>query len=168
MANYNDYRAVIKEIPEYTVYYKDYYVKSLADFLNISLEDNFLQDLSDKVMNENPDIALTEPDYNVMLYMDGEFRDKDLHCRFCDAVTAAGRDCADYKFTTLEGATAVTVLHRGAYSKLGEAHAFAQKWIKENGYKQTGFARDSAIDGCWNRDSEEDYLMEVQIPVEKR
>lgn len=163
-----DYKVVIKEIPTYTVYYKRYVAESIDTFLNISEGDNFLMDLSDQVLAENPEIALTEPDYNVMIYEDGIFSDHDIHYLYCEAVTARGTDCEDYAFDTLEGCEAVTVMHKGPYRRLGEAHAFARKWIADNGYEQSGLPRDSAIDGCWNQDSEENYLTEVQIPVKKK
>lgn len=162
-----DYKAVIKDIPTYTVYYKRYVAESIDAFFHISQEDNFLMDLSDQVLAENPQIALTEPDYNVMIYEDGAFSDHDIHYLYCDAVTEKGKDCEDYAFDTLEGGTAVTVMHKGPYRRLGEAHAFARNWIEANGYQQAGPPRDSAIDGCWNQDSEEDYLTEVQIPVKR-
>ena len=159
------YKAEIKQIPEHIVYYKDYYASSISDFLNLSKEDNFLQDLSDRVMAENPQIHLTEPDYNVLLYLDGDFREQNIHYRFCDAVTGFGRDGQDYKFARIEGFTAVSVLHKGPYRRLGEAYKFVKKWMEDCGYIQSGPPRDSAIDGCWNRESEEDYLTEIQIPV---
>lgn len=163
-----DYKAVIKELPEYIVYYKDYYADSVANFLNISRDNNFLQDLSDKVIRENPDIDLTEPDYNVLIYLDGHFREHDIHYRFCDAVTGYGKVCEDYKFGKLQSCTALTVKHKGPYHKLGEAYDFADRWIIANGYKQAGLPRDSAIDGCWNKENEDDYLTEIQIPVIKK
>ena len=163
-----DYKAEIKEIPEHIVYYKDYFAESLEVFLDLSADNNFLQDLSDRVMEENPQINLTDPDYNVLVYMDGDFRNKDIHYRFCDAVTGFGTDCKDYKFTKIQAFTAVTVQHKGPYRQLEEAYAFARTWIADNGYEQAGPPRDSAIDGCWNRQSEDDYLTEIQIPVRKK
>lgn len=160
-----NYKAEIKRIPEHIVYYKDFFAESIEDFLIISKEDNFLQDLSDRVMAENPQIDLTEPDYNVLVYMDGDFREKDIHYRFCDAVTGFGQDGGDYHFQKVEPFTVVAVLHKGPYSRLREAYDFAHDWMKANGYEQAGPPRDSAIDGCWNRESEEEYLTEIQIPV---
>lgn len=162
-----DYKAEIKKIPGYIVYYKDYFVPSIEAFLNFTKEKNVLQDLSDRVMRENPQIQLAEPDYNVLIYMDGEFRDHEIHYQFCDAVTGFGQDCEEYRFKELEAATVVAVLHKGPYRELGKAHEFARAWIKEYGYEQAGLPRDSAIDGCWNRERESDYLTEIQIPVRK-
>lgn len=161
------YSVKIKKISEHIIYYKDFFAPSISEFLSLSKENNIFQDLSDQVMAENPQIELTEPDYNVLLYLDGDFRDRDIHYRFCDAVTGYGKDCADYQFTKVESFTAVTVLHKGPYEKLGEAYYFAKQWMRENGYRQSGPPRDSAIDGCWNRKSEDEYLTEIQIPVKK-
>ena len=161
------YKAEIKKIPGCIIYYKDYFAPSLESFFNFTKDKNFLQDLSDRVMKENPHIQLVDPDYNVLIYMDGEFRDKEVHYRFCDAVTGFGKDCEAYQFGELEPVTVVSVLHKGPYRNLGRAHMFARSWIKEHGYEQAGPPRDSAIDGCWNREREEEYLTEIQIPVRK-
>ncbi|MDO4544989.1 MAG: GyrI-like domain-containing protein [Bacillota bacterium] len=163
-----DYRAEIKEIPDYIVYYKDYFAASVNEFLNLSRQDNFLQDLSDRVLRENPKISLTEPDYNVLIYLEGHYSERNIRYRFCDAVTGFGKDCEEYQFMKLPGCTAVTVCHRGPYETLGNAYGFAKRWMGEHGYVQDGLPRDSAIDGCWNKESEEEYLTEIQIPVRKK
>lgn len=160
-----NYKVKIKKIPEHIVYYKDYFAPSIESFLNLTKENNFLQDLSDRVLAENPSIRLTEPDYNVLVYLDGEFRDTDIHYRFCDAVTEFGKDCGEYRFAKVEAFTALTVLHKGPYGQLDRAYAFARQWMSNHGYEQAGLPRDSAIDGCWNREAEEDYLTEIQIPI---
>lgn len=89
-------------------------------------------------MAENLQIHLTEPDYNVLLYLDGDFRERDIHYRFCDAVTDFGVDGKDYKFARMEGFTAVSVMHRGPYRRLGEAYAFAKKWMEAGGLHSVG------------------------------
>lgn len=62
--------------------------------------------------------------------------------------------------------TAVCVLHKGSYNKLREAYAFIFKWIEENNYKVIDNPRESYIDGIWNKDTEEDWLTEIQVPIE--
>jgi effector-binding domain-containing protein len=39
------------------------------------------------------------------------------------------------------------------------------KWIEENGYQITESPRESYIDGIWNKENEEDWLTEIQIPI---
>lgn len=40
------------------------------------------------------------------------------------------------------------------------------KYAEENGYKTTGLARECYIDGIWNKESVEDWLTEIQLPIE--
>lgn len=40
------------------------------------------------------------------------------------------------------------------------------KFREENGYKVTGLSRECYIDGIWNKESVEDWLTEVQLPIE--
>ena len=162
-----DYRAEIREIPAHVIYYKEYFVENLNDFLKAIEGRNILQELSDKVMLENPEIQLTDPDYNVILYADGEFQERNIRIEFCDAVTAMGRDTEEYHFREVPAFTALNVMHKGSNKKLAAAYAFAFQWMRDNGYRKAGSPRNSTIDGFWNRDNEEDYLTEIQIPVEK-
>ncbi|MDD7049920.1 MAG: hypothetical protein PUI41_03220, partial [Lachnospiraceae bacterium] len=41
-----------------------------------------------------------------------------------------------------------------------------RKYANENGYKVNGFARECYIDGMWNKDNVEDWLTEIQLPIE--
>ena len=40
------------------------------------------------------------------------------------------------------------------------------KYAEQNGYTAAGFARECYIDGIWNKESEEDWLTEIQLPIE--
>lgn len=152
----------------HTVYFKEYFIHNMNRFYNDLAKKNFLQELSDRVMLENPKIQLTDPDYNVILFAEGDYKENDVRIEFCDAVTTSGKDTDEYKFRTVPAFTALNVLHRGPYSRLHEAYDYAHRWIEENGYRAVGCPRNSAIDGFWNRECEEDYLTEIQIPVAKR
>lgn len=43
----------------------------------------------------------------------------------------------------------------------------AFKWIEENGYQVLDNPRESYIDGIWNKESKDEWLTELQIPVTK-
>lgn len=161
------YRAAVKEIPEHIIYFKEYVIEDMEQFYFNLEREKFLQELSDLVLRENPQISLTDPDYNVLLYVDGEFKEKSLRVEFCDAVTGYGKDNDVYKFRKVPSFLAVKVLHKGPYKRLSEAYSYAYQWMAEHGYEQNGNPRNSAIDGFWNREAEADYLTEIQIPVKK-
>ena len=42
------------------------------------------------------------------------------------------------------------------------------EYIEENGYEICGNIRESYIDGVWNKDNQEEWLTEIQVPVRKR
>ena len=42
------------------------------------------------------------------------------------------------------------------------------RYIEENNYEIVDSIRESYIDGVWNKDSEKEWLTEIQIPVRKK
>ena len=60
----------------------------------------------------------------------------------------------------------LSIFHKGPYDKIGEAYAFIMKYAEENGYKAAGLSRECYIDGIWNKDSENERLTEIQLPIE--
>ena len=64
--------------------------------------------------------------------------------------------------------TAACVYHKGSYSTLGAAYAFVFKWIEDNGYVPCEGPRESYIDGIWNKEDENDWLTELQVPIIKK
>ena len=162
-----EYKAEVREVKEHIVYFKDYEVRDLNKFLNNLQKENIFQHLSDKVLSENPQIELTQPDYNVVLFKDGEFKKDNVVIEFCDAVTDFGKNSKDYSFRKVESFLSLNILHKGSFENLDKAYAFAEAWMKEHGYEKSGAPRNSAIDGFWNCEREEDYLTEVQIPIKE-
>ncbi len=110
----------------------------------------------------------TVPEYCFIRYLDGEYKEKDIRVELCEAVDQKKPDFDDVVFKYLDPVKVVSVMHKGPYSRLGEAYAFAMKWIDENGYRVADAPRESYIDGIWNKDSEEEWLTEIQIPIETK
>ena len=70
------------------------------------------------------------------------------------------------KFREAPETKVLSIYHQGAYENLGEAYAFIFKYAEDNGYKVAGFSRESYIDGIWNKESVDEWLTEIQLPVE--
>lgn len=153
------YQAVVKEIPEYTIFY---YETTLGVFDDIYRE---IAALKEKLSRSNADVTCVEPEYMFNEYLDGEHREKDIHIAICQAVDAPGVDADGVVFKKLPGTRGVSVLHRGPYETLRGAYAYAMQWIEANGYKKTGPEREQFIDGIWNQEDEANWLTEIQIPV---
>ena len=62
---------------------------------------------------------------------------------------------------------AACIFHKGSYNTLHKSYAMLLQYIEENGYQICGNIRESYIDGIWNKETENDWLTEIQIPVKK-
>ena len=155
-------REVIKkELPEYVVYYKEGVLKKYAD------ASGFILQSAKECLALNPDIKCVEPDYCFMSYLDGEYKEFDVKVRYSQAVEKAGKESDSIKFEKLKPMTAICMYHKGAYENFGESYGYILKWIEENGYKIIAPIRERYIDGVWNKENVNDYLTEIQVPVER-
>lgn len=152
---------ILKELPEYTVFYKEGVLPSYA---HIS---NFVLTAGEETAASNPDLKCIQPDYCFMEYLDGEFRESNIKARYSQAVEKMGVETDNIKFKTLPSVTVASIYHKGAYETIGDTYAYILNWIEEHGYKMIDHMRESYIDGIWNKDNVEDYLTEIQVPIEK-
>jgi len=157
-----NYQAVIKEIPAYTVFS----VRKVIP--NYAALGQLMPEIGAKVGRLNPGIQCVKPDYCFNVYHDGEYKEANADVEICQAVTSRGVDGDGIVFKELPAVTVASVLHRGAYDNLGEAYAYAVKWTEQNGYRISGFLRESYIDGMWNKENIDEWLTEIQVPVEKK
>lgn len=159
--NFMGYQASIKELPACTVYSKRMVVPGYESYFEL------IPALGQKVMSKYPDLKCAVPEYCFIIYRDGEYKEKDIDIEFCEAVDQLKEDFDDIKFKKMPAIKAVSVMHKGDYSRLPQAYAYAFKWIEENGYQVLDNPRESYIDGIWNKESKEEWLTELQIPVTK-
>ena len=156
------YSAIIKEVPGCLVFSAEFTVHDYDDFMEA------IPAIGARVAEKYPDLKCIVPEYCFIRYLDGEYKEKDIRVELCQAIDKLKPDFDDVVFKQLEAAKVVSVMHKGPYARLGEAYAFAMKWIEENGYVVADAPRESYIDGIWNKDNEEDWLTEIQIPIETK
>ena len=156
-----NYSAIIKELPKCIV----------ASMRTVIPDYNALFHLAPEVMGpemQRLGCKCAVPEYCFNIYHQDEYKETDIDVEICEAVEEAKEDSDILKFKMLPKIdTAVCVLHKGPYQKLGEAYSFAFEYMGKNGYKLCGHPRESYIDGIWNKESEEDWLTELQFPVSK-
>lgn len=157
-----NYQAIIKEMPECIVYSKKITVPSYDAYFQI------IPEIGVQVKTKYPDLKCAVPEYCFISYLDGEYKEKDINIEYCEAVDKMRESFSDIIFKKIEKATAVSVMHKGPYTGLSQAYAYAFRWIEENGYAVADNPRESYIDGIWNKDSENDWLTELQIPIVKK
>lgn len=68
----------------------------------------------------------------------------------------------------LKPINAVCIYHKGSYDNLRDSYNIILNYIEKNRYEITESIRECYIDGCWNKENEEDYLTEIQVPVNKK
>jgi len=160
--SFMNYAATIKEIPECVVYSKKMTIPSYDTYFEV------IPVIGEVIAEKYPDLSCATPEYCFIIYLDGEYKEKNFNIEFCEAVEKAHPDFDDIKFKKIESATVISVLHKGSYSTISQAYAYALKWIDENNYTAADHPRESYIDGIWNKESEEDWLTELQIPIAKK
>ena len=157
-----NYHAKIKEIQECIVYTKELTVPDYNSYFEL------IPKIGEQLTTRYPDLKCQVPEYCFIVYLDGEYKEKDFKILFCEAVEEMRGDFDDIRFVKMEPVTVVSVMHKGPYSSLSSAYAYALKWIEENGYKSSDNPRESYIDGIWNKEDENDWLTELQIPIVKQ
>ena len=70
------------------------------------------------------------------------------------------------KFKKINTIKTVCIYHKRSYKTLSEAFGFILDYVNKNNLTIIDNPRERYIDGMWNKDSEEDYLTEIQIPIE--
>lgn len=109
-----------------------------------------------------------EPTYCFTIYHDEGYREADIDAQLCEAVTERKADTDQVQFSVLPKVDlAACVLHKGPYDKLPLAYRAIVCFIEESGYEIIGHQRESYIDGVWNKDSDEEWLTEIQFPIRK-
>ena len=153
------YQATVKEIPEMIVYTAETVLPRYADSMQ------WIPSVGQACLRLNPGLKCTDPPYEFCEYLDSEHKETDIHIRHSEAVTAFGLESDQIKFRTLPAARVLSIYHKGAYDTIGEAYAFIMDYAEKNGYEVAGLARESYIDGIWNKESVDEWLTEVQLPI---
>lgn len=154
------YQVTEKIIPAATVYSSETVLKNYSDSMT------WIPSLGAAVRELNPGLKCAEPDYNFCEYLDGEYKEQDIRIRYSEAVEKRGVEGNNIIFRDIPEIKVLSIFHKGAYYRIGEAYSYIMKYAEENGYRINGIARESYIDGIWNKESVEDWLTEIQLPVE--
>jgi len=155
------YSATVKELPECIVYSKKMSIPSHNAYFEV------VPKIGESIAKKYPELKCATPEYCFVVYLDGEYKEENINVEFCEAVDKVYPDFDDIKFKAIKAATVVSVMHKGAYSKFGSAYAYIFKWIEENDYTVDDNPRESYIDGIWNKESEDEWLTEIQVPISK-
>lgn len=109
------------------------------------------------------------PEYCFTLYPENEYKEEEILIEACEAVKEAKEDSEKIKFKTYPAIPmAACIFHKGSYNTLPQSYEKVLHYIEENNLTISDSIRENYIDGIWNKDSEEEWLTEIQVPVEKK
>ena len=109
-----------------------------------------------------------EPEYCFTHYLEPGYKEEGILVEICEAVTEKKTDSTKVTFQVFpEVSMAACIFHKGSYDTLHKSYASLLNYIEENGYEICGNIRESYIDGVWNKDTADQWLTEIQIPVRK-
>lgn len=158
-AEFSMYSTAIKPLPEVIVASMRQVVPSYETFFDL------LPNVMAKEMQRTGCVCAV-PEYCFNIYHDGEYKDHDIDVEICEAITQMKENTEILKFKVIpEVPLAACVLHKGPYETLMGAYSYIFKWLEENQYEVVDLPRESFIDGIWNKESSEDWLTEIQVPV---
>jgi DNA-binding transcriptional MerR regulator/predicted transcriptional regulator YdeE len=104
----------------------------------------------------------------VALFHDKEFKDQDIDVEvgvYLKSAVPAHEPLTVYQ---LPEATVASVIHNGAFNRIGEAYEALLRWIETNGYRPAGSAREIFLHLSQPVSrNDESNVTEIQVPVEK-
>lgn len=151
---------LVKSLPEVTIAYMQ---KKLPDYGALF---EFMPMMGSEM--ERLGCSCAEPEYCFTHYLEPGFREEDISVELCQAVAEAKPASELVQFRVLPMVEeAACILHTGAYEDFPRSYGRVIKFIEENGYVICGKIREVYIDGVWNRDTVEEWLTEVQVPVRR-
>lgn len=149
---------LIKEIPQAIVCTMKHRIKSYDALFEIMPQMG--------AQMEMLDCKCAQPAYCFTHYLEPGYKEEDILVEICEAVTEKKQDSGDIVFKVLPKIPmAACIFHKGSYDTLHKSYAMLLQYIEENGYEICGNIRESYIDGVWNKETEEEWLTEIQIPV---
>lgn len=140
-------------------------VASIRSILpNYESQHNIWRELGDYLKENN--VKMTPP--CLVIYYDPGFKECDVDAEIAEHVLGTAPDTDRIKFKELDSVHEMAcTVHKGGYEGLPSAYAALQNWIEDNNYKIAGPNRELYLEGEWSKDSVDEYITEIQIPVTK-
>lgn len=103
----------------------------------------------------------------IALMHDTEFREQDIDAEAGICLTHSARVATPLQCYELPPVTVATIVHHGAFNRVGAAYGSLLRWIEANGYSPCGPTRELFlhISVPVSRDDESN-VTEIQVPVE--
>ncbi len=102
------------------------------------------------------------------IYHDTEYKENDVDVEAGVPVAASSAYAGEgISVREVPGGEMACLVYRGPYESIGEAYAYLISWISANGYRIGGPSREVYLRGPADQCSPDEYLTEIQFPVER-
>lgn len=154
-----NYNVTIKNVPSYPVLslrriIPDYYAegqlwKEMTEFVRIN------------------HISVSQNTFSI--YHDAEYKEQDVDVELCAGVPELGKSRDGFTFRMTEAVPFMaSTMVCGPFSHIAGAYMSFAGWLLQHGtYQMTGQSRQIVHRGPWNEETPDNYLTEIQIPLEK-
>jgi len=105
------------------------------------------------------------PEYCFTQYCEMDLQEGEGTVEICEAVNEDRGSDGNLFYREEPAVTAACIFHKGSYKSLGLSYKRVLSFVEEQGYTIAGRIRENYIDGVWNKDTEEEWLTEIQVPV---
>ncbi|WP_061316367.1 MerR family transcriptional regulator [Clostridium botulinum] len=155
------YNIIIREVPSQWV------ISLRKTIPNYNYEGVLWEELFNHIKNNHIDIS-KQNDNNIAIYYDTEHKDIDVDVEVCLLVKRIGKCSEPFQYKKLDSVdTMACMMVRGNYGNLNNAYQSFLYWLEEHPqYKMNGLSRQICHRDHTNEENEDDYLTEIQIPVE--
>lgn len=156
---FKHYDVSIKSIPSYKVLslrriVPDYYAEGLL-WKEMAA---FAQDNNIQISNSS-----------FTIYYDADYKENDVDMEVCAAVDKMGKNMNGFTYRNTEAVEIMaSTLVYGPFENIAGAYLAFASWLSENSqFKMADQNRQIVHRGPWNEENPENYLTEIQIPLEK-
>lgn len=155
-----NYNVIIKSVP-------GYHVLSLRRIVpDYYAEGQLWKEMSAFAKKNN--IYISNDTFTI--YHDKDYRDKNVDIEICAPAAQRGKNMRGFAYRTIEPVPimACTMVY-GPFENIAGAFLAFACWLQEhNQYRMTGQSRQIVHRGPWNEENADQYLTEIQIPLENK
>ncbi|MCL6613623.1 MAG: MerR family transcriptional regulator [Firmicutes bacterium] len=101
------------------------------------------------------------------IYHDQEFKEENVDVEVAVPVEGGVPSDAPAQIRELAGGEMACAVYQGPYERIGEAYNAVMAWLEPNGYHIAGPVREVYLRGPGDTQNPEEYVTEIQVPVEK-
>ena len=151
------YNVSIKKIPAYQVF-------SLRRIVqNYYSEGDLWREMSEYVEKNN--IKVSQNTFTI--YHDTDYKEQDVDIEICAPVEHMGKNQDGFVFRITEAIPLMAcTMVSGDFSNIAGAYIAFASWLQEHSqYKMSGQSMQIVHRGPWNEKNPDDYLTEIQIPL---